>query len=30
MLQSFLGQALEALDDHFELTGTLDPDSDEG
>ena len=27
LLESFLGQALEALDDHFELSGTLDSDA---
>lgn len=27
-LQSFLNQALEALEDHFEITGNLNPDSD--
>lgn len=27
LLESFLGQALEALDDHFEISGSLDPDS---
>ena len=26
-LQSFLNQALEALEDHFEITGNLNPDS---
>ena len=26
LLESFLGQALEALDEHFELSGTLDSD----
>ena len=29
-LQSFLNQALEALEDHFEITGNLNPDSGEG
>jgi hypothetical protein len=27
LLESFLGQALEALDEHFELSGTLDSDA---
>lgn len=27
-LQSFLNQALEALEDHFEITGNLNPDSE--
>ena len=27
LLESFLGQALEALDEHFELSGTLNPDA---
>lgn len=27
LLESFLGQALAALDDHFELSGSLDPDA---
>ena len=27
LLESFLGQALAALDDHFELSGTLDSDA---
>ena len=27
LLESFLGQAMEALDDHFEIAGDLDPDS---
>ena len=27
-LQSFLNQALAALEDHFEITGNLNPDSD--
>ncbi|HKY71974.1 MAG TPA: hypothetical protein VJL88_08655 [Nitrospira sp.] len=25
LLESFLGQALQALDDHFEMAGSLDP-----
>jgi hypothetical protein len=29
-LKSFLNQALEALEDHFEITGNLNPDSGEG
>lgn len=27
LLESFLGQALQALDDHFEMSGSLDPDA---
>ena len=27
LLESFLGQALAALDDHFEMSGTLDSDA---
>jgi hypothetical protein len=27
LLESFLGQALEALDDHFEVSGNFDPDA---
>jgi hypothetical protein len=30
VLQSLFGQALEALDDHFEISGHLDPDSANG
>ena len=29
LLESFLGQALAALDDHFELSGSLDSDAQE-
>jgi hypothetical protein len=29
LLESFLGQALQALDDHFELSGTFDSDAPE-
>ena len=28
LLESFLGQALAALDDHFEMSGALDPKGD--
>src|SRR5689334_9411540 len=27
LLESFLGQALAALDDHFEMSGSLDPNA---
>ena len=27
LLESFLGQALQALDDHFEMSGSLDPEA---
>jgi hypothetical protein len=30
LLESVLGQALEALDEHFEISGNLDPDSAAG
>ena len=30
LLESFLGQALQALGDHFEMSGNLDPDSQQG
>ena len=29
-LRSFLNQALDAIEDHFEITGNLNPDSSEG
>lgn len=30
LLESFLGPALDALDNHFEISGSLDPDSPQG
>jgi hypothetical protein len=30
LLESFLGQALQALDDHFEMSGSLDPKALQG
>ena len=30
LLESFLGQALQALDDHFELSGNFDSDAPQG